>query len=163
MRVLVAHASKHGGTAEIAEWIGQSLEKWGARADVLPAGDVRDLEAYDAVILGGALYIFRWHVDARRFARRHAVALRHKPVWLFSSGPLDDTATEKEIPPVRSARRAMERLGARGHATFGGRMLPGSKSALPIGDWRDRSQVDAWVDEIVGTLAGAKTPDEVPR
>ncbi|MGD2059436.1 MAG: flavodoxin domain-containing protein [Acidimicrobiia bacterium] len=161
MRVLVAHASKQGGTAELAGWIGESLERSGVQADVIPASEVKDVEPYDAVILGGALYVFRWHSDARRFAKRHTAALRDKPVWLFSSGPLDDSATEKEIPPVRSARKAMARVGARGHITFGGRMLPGSKSALPVGDWRDRSQVDAWVEEIVRTLVGSKSPDEV--
>jgi menaquinone-dependent protoporphyrinogen oxidase len=157
----VAHASKQGGTAELAGWIGESLERSGVQADVIPASEVKDVEPYDAVILGGALYVFRWHSDARRFAKRHTAALRDKPVWLFSSGPLDDSATEKEIPPVRSARKAMARVGARGHITFGGRMLPGSKSALPVGDWRDRSQVDAWVEEIVRTLVGSKSPDEV--
>lgn len=160
MRVLVAYASKQGGTAGLAEWIGEALTHSGVRVDVSPTTEVADVESYDAVIVGGALYVFRWHPDARRFVKQHARALKHKPVWLFSSGPLDDSATEKDIPPVRSVRKAMDRIGARGHATFGGRLLPGNKSALPVGDWRDRSHVDRWIKEVVDELAGSPTSDE---
>jgi menaquinone-dependent protoporphyrinogen oxidase len=160
MRVLVTYGSKHGGTAGLAEWIGQALEHSGASVSVVPTGEVTDVESYDAVIIGGALYVFRWHTDARRFVRSHATALSHRPVWLFSSGPLDDSATEQDIPPVRSVRKAMDRIGARGHQTFGGRLLPGSKSALPVGDWRDHSHVDRWVKEIVDELTSLPTSDK---
>lgn len=159
MRVLVAYASKQGGTAGLAKWIGEGLEHSGVGVDVVAATDAIDVGSYDAAIIGGALYVFRWHSDARRFVKQHREALRHRPVWLFSSGPLDDSATEKEIPPVRSARKAMDSVGARGHVTFGGRLLPGAKSALPVGDWRDRSHVDRWVKEIVDELAGSSSPD----
>lgn len=162
MRVLVTFASKQGGTAGLAEWIGQALEHSGASVNVVPTDQVTDVESYDAVIIGGALYVFRWHADARRFVKTHAKALSHRPVWLFSSGPLDDSATEKEIPPVRSVRKAMDRIGARGHVTFGGRLLPGSKSALPVGDWRDHSHVDRWVKQIVDELNGVPTSDKEP-
>ena len=159
MRVLVAYASKQGGTAGLAEWIGEALEHSGMSVDVLAVTHVVDIESYDAVIVGGALYVFRWHADARRFVKQHAEALRRRPVWLFSSGPLDDSATQKDIPPVRSVRKAMDRVGARGHVTFGGRLLPGGKSALPVGDWRDHSHVDRWVKEIVDELTGLPTPE----
>lgn len=160
MRVLVAYASKHGGTAGLAEWIGQALEHSGMSVDVVPTDDVFDVESYDAVIVGGALYVFRWHGDARRFVKKHTRALRHRLVWLFSSGPLDDSATEKDIPPVRSVRKAMDWIGARGHMTFGGRLLAGSKSSLPVGDWRDHSRVDRWVKQIVDELTNSPTVDK---
>jgi menaquinone-dependent protoporphyrinogen oxidase len=160
MRVLVAHASKQGGTAGLAEWIGETLEHSGLSVDVLPTEDVDEVGSYDAVIVGGALYMWRWHAGARRFVRRHAEALRHRPVWLFSSGPLDDSASEKEIPPVRSAAKAMELVGANGHATFGGRLLPGNKSSLPVGDWRDRARVDRWAEQIVDELTREPAADQ---
>lgn len=159
MRVLVAYASKHGGTAGLAEWIGQALEHSGMGVSVVPTNEVIDVESYDAVIVGGALYVFRWHTEARSFVKKHARALRLRPVWLFSSGPLDESATAEDIPPVRSVRKAMERIEARGHMTFGGRLLPGSKSALPVGDWRDRSHVDRWVKQIVDELTSSPTAE----
>lgn len=152
MRVLVAHASKHGGTEGLAQWVGEALEHHGIDAVVIPANSVTEIDTYDAVVVGGALYIFRWHADARRFVKRYETVLRAKPVWLFSSGPLDDSAMEKEIPPVRSAQKAMDRVGARGHMTFGGRMLSETNAKLPVGDWRNRTQVDGWVKKIVSQL-----------
>ena len=89
---LVAYCSKRGSTMEIAEWIGADLREAGVDVDVRPANSVKEVAPYDLVILGGALYMGRWHRDARRFARRHARMLRTRPVWLFSSGPLDDSA-----------------------------------------------------------------------
>jgi menaquinone-dependent protoporphyrinogen oxidase len=152
MTVLVCHGSKRGGTRELAEWMGSSLREHGMAVDVKPAREVAGVEGYDAVIIGGALYVFRWHGDAKRMVRRHSRALSSMPVWLFSSGPLDDSASEGTIPPVRFVRRVMEKIGARGHMTFGGRMEPGSRAQLPVGDWRDRDQVGRWVDEIAVDL-----------
>lgn len=152
MQVLVAHASKRGGTEEMAGWVGSILEEQGFEVDVRPASDVVDVDPYDAVIVGGALYVFRWHKDARRLVKRHTAELRSKPVWLFSSGPLDESATEETIPPVRGVKKLMERVGAVGHMTFGGRMLPGQGGQLPVGDWRDRDQVASWAKEIAAEL-----------
>jgi len=56
-QVLVAYATKHGATAEIADKIGQVLRQAGLRTDVLPTDHVSDLVAYKAVVLGSAVYI----------------------------------------------------------------------------------------------------------
>jgi menaquinone-dependent protoporphyrinogen oxidase len=148
MTVLVCYGSKRGGTRELAEWIGSSLLAHGVVADVRPARDVTGVDGYDAAVIGGALYVFRWHGDAKRVVRRYGRELARMPVWLFSSGPLDESASEDAIPPVRYVRRAMERIGARGHMTFGGRLEPGSRTQLPVGDWRDRARVEQWAAEI---------------
>jgi menaquinone-dependent protoporphyrinogen oxidase len=150
-----------GGTAGLAQMMGESFERQGVDVVVRQAKDVDSLEGFNTVILGGALYMMRWHRDARRFARRHTTALRFCNVWLFSSGPLDDSATKKEIPPVRQVRKVMARLGARGHATFGGRLeanpqgggrMARSMAKKTSGDWRDPHQVDAWVTGIADAI-----------
>jgi menaquinone-dependent protoporphyrinogen oxidase len=140
MRVLVAYGTKTGGTAGIADMIGTTLAGAGLHVDVSPAEPRMDIAGYDAVIVGGGLYAGRWH---RPFLKQHAAMLRTKPVWLFSSGPLDDSASVREIPPVRWVQRWMERIGARGHATFGGRLLPDANGFVASamaktrsGDWR---------------------------
>jgi menaquinone-dependent protoporphyrinogen oxidase len=156
MRVLVAYGSKMGGTKGLAEMLGTDLVDLGHEVDVRPARDVADIEPYDAIMVGGALYYFiSWHKDARSFVRRHRKVLQQKPVWLFSSGPLDESATEKEIPPIRSVRKAMARVGARGHVTFGGR-LEEKQGNLPVGDWRDPEHVRHWAETISGELAGPR-------
>lgn len=152
MRVLVAYGSKRGGTLGLAEWLTDSLREAGHDVTLARARDVSDVSRFDAVVIGGSVYAFRWHADAKALVRRQSEALSVRPVWLFSSGPLDDSASERDIPPVRFVRKTMSRIGAEGHKTFGGRMLPDDKSNLPVGDWRDRSQVVDWAAEISAQL-----------
>ncbi len=159
MRVLVAYGSKMGGTKGIAEMVGTELEGNGFHVDVIPARAVRDVASYDGVIVGGALYSLRWHKDARWFMKKHRVALQTKPVWLFSSGPLDDSAHQQELPPVRFVRKAMHQTHARGHITFGGRM-PAEAGGFPAasmaknnaGDWRDPDRVRMWAKQVAEDL-----------
>lgn len=159
MRVLVAYGSKRGGTAGLARMLGDELSAGGAEVVIADARRVQGIAGYDAVILGGALYANRWHRSARRFIRRFAGGLGTLPVWLFSSGPLDGTASESDIPPVRHVAAAMERVGARGHMTFGGRLEPDARgfpaSAMAkknAGDWRDPEHVASWARAIMAEL-----------
>ncbi|MFC5821722.1 flavodoxin domain-containing protein [Nonomuraea harbinensis] len=160
-KILVAYGSRNGSTAGIAEMIAAAFEKRGLEAEVRPAGQVRDAGAYRAVVLGGALYNARWHPAARAFARRHAGKLAGTPVWLFSSGPLDDSADTKEIPAVRHAADAMRKLAAREHVTFGGCLTSEAKGFIARsivrngrgGDFRNPERVEVWAAKIAGELA----------
>lgn len=160
MTVLVAYASKRGGTQGIAESIRDALVERGMTADVVAAKDAKSLAGYDAVVVGGALYMMRWRREACRFVKRHTCALRKLPVWFFSSGPLDASVDEHEIPPINQVHSLMERVGARGHATFGGCLeadakgFPASAMAKKnAGDWRDPEHIRRWANEIADTLA----------
>ena len=158
MHVLVAYGSKMGGTAGIAELIGDALTDAGLHPDVMPVAEVFQLDRCDAVVIGGALYTGHWHRQARRFVRRHTDALRQRPVWLFSSGPLNGSAVE-EIPPVPQVEELARRIGARGHATFGGR-LPADAKGFPAsamakthaGDWRDPDHIRGWAADVAMEL-----------
>lgn len=157
MRILVAYGSKMGGTKGLAEMLGADLTDLGHEVDVRPAKEVTDVDPYGAVVIGGALYYFiSWNKDAGNLIKRHRKALRQRSVWLFSSGPLDDSATEKDIPPIRAARKAMEQVGARGHVTFGGRLEQESRG-LPVGDWRDPAHVRSWTERINNELAADRS------
>lgn len=167
MRVLVTYGSKRGGTAGLAEMLAAALTAQDLRVDVRPATEANGVEGYDAVIVGGALYTGRWHRDARRFVKRNAKALQSLPVWLFSSGPLDDSAARNEIPPIGQVERLMTWIGARGHKTFGGRLLPDAKGFIASrmarhhsGDWRAPRLVHAWAEEIAEVL---RARQEAPR
>ena len=56
-----------------------------------PVDEVDDIEAYDTVILGSAVYGQRWIPNASEFLRRNADALADRRVWLFSVGSFGDT------------------------------------------------------------------------
>jgi len=155
MPILVTYGSKRGGTEGLARMVADALRAEGHTVDVVAARQAERVEDYDAVVVGGALYAFRWHSDAKRFVRRHAAALRTVPTFLFSSGPLDDSAGKAEIPPVKGVLALMEMVDARGHMTFGGRLAPDAKgfparamAKKYAGDWRDPEQVRDWVSSI---------------
>ncbi|WP_427924218.1 flavodoxin domain-containing protein [Streptomyces sp. cg40] len=158
--VLVTYGTTNGSTARIAEAVAEVLRKAGLTTDLLPAGSVLSVMPYDAVVLGGGLYAGRWHRDARRFLNRHGRQLAKRPVWLFSSGPLDASASERDIPPVFGVRRAMSRLDARGHVTFGGCLEDGAKGRIAQsivrngkgGDFRDFGAIEEWAGRIADEL-----------
>jgi menaquinone-dependent protoporphyrinogen oxidase len=159
MRVLVCFGSKRGGTAGLAAMIGDMLTEVRCDVVVSPAKDVGELGDVDAVIIAGALYANRWHRDARRFLRRNTPALRELPVWLVSSGPLDGSAEKSDIPPTAQVVKLLQRVRARGHVTFGGRLEPDAKgfpaSAMAkkkAGDWRSPTHVRRWVTTVVKEL-----------
>jgi menaquinone-dependent protoporphyrinogen oxidase len=122
--VLVAYASKHHSTAEIAERIAAAMRDAGHAAEARPASEVRDLSGYGAVVLGSAVYAKRWQRDARTFARRHAGELNDRPVWLFSSGPFGAPEEHPTAPTPPVAEKLVKQLGAREHVMFGGRVPP---------------------------------------
>lgn len=162
-RALVVFGSKRGGTAGLAQMVGAELQHHGWEVIVQDAAQPAELRGVDLVIIGGALYMNRWHRAARSFARRREPALRTIPVWLFSSGPLDASAASGDIAAVPQVQDIARRLEARGHMTFGGRLAADAKgfgarslARKYAGDYRDPAQVADWVNQIVREL----TPTE---
>jgi menaquinone-dependent protoporphyrinogen oxidase len=149
MRILVTYGSTRGGTQGLAEMVAGDLHADGFEVTVLPPWQVRRLDGYDAVIVGGALYAGRWHRAARR------------PAFFFSSGPVDDSAARADIPPVKGVKALMEKTGVREHVTFGGRLRPdargfpaGAMAKKLAGDWRDDEHVKQWTRTIASRLRG---------
>jgi menaquinone-dependent protoporphyrinogen oxidase len=170
MPVLVAYGSRRGGTEGLSRMVADGLREGGLSADVVPARRVRSLGGYDAVVVGGALYAMRWHRDARRFVMLHRDELREHPTYLFSSGPLDSSANQRDIPPVKGVKALMDSVGARGHVTFGGRLAPDARgfparsmARKHAGDWRDAEQVRTWAHQVASELRleGAR-PEATP-
>ncbi len=169
-RVLVTAGSKRGGTAEIATAIAEALRTDGLIVDQRAPAEVGDLAPYDAVIVGGGLYAHRWPRDVRRFVNGHADELAARRVWMFSSGPLDDSPARTEIPPVKQVARLMARVGARGHATFGGRLRPDARgfpaaamAKTHAGDWRDWKRIRGWAHDLAHVLEREPAPAITPR
>jgi menaquinone-dependent protoporphyrinogen oxidase len=153
--VLVAYASKHGATAGIASAVAQTLIDRGLQATCLEASHVEQLDGYDAVILGSAVYIRRWRPEARRFLRRHATELAARPFWVFSSGPAGDPAKDNAAwnEPRRTIATAVA-LGARDHQVFAGVAQGAAAKSLPdaFRDRRDWAEIRAWTEGIAGQL-----------
>lgn len=167
MRVLVAVASRHGSTLELAQAMGQALRSHGVTAqihqvDEVPASGPGAVAEYDGVLLGSALYAQRWLEQAARFATEHSAALRERPVWLFSSGAVGNP--EMHLGPVE-LEELQELTGAREHRVFPGRLDENELDAQERqvvdelgatgGDYRDWAAVRAWAAHVADVLTTA--------
>ncbi len=165
-RVLVAYATKLGSNAEVAEAIAAVLRDRGHQAAAHPVRQVSSLDDWDAVVLGSAIYAAHWQRDARRFVDRFRDALAARPLWLWSSGPLDEQLARARLPISAHAAEITHGLGVRDHRTFGGRLAanaPIDSQVLlthPIGDFRDWDAIRAYAGEIGAALATTDPGDE---
>ncbi len=159
-RVLVVVASRHGATRQIADALAGHLRDAGLDVHLEDADGAGDPAAYDAVVLGSAVYYGKWLPPALAFARTHASALVDRPVWLFSSGPVGDPPKPDGGPSDLDPRGLVP--GARDHAVFGGRIdrdLLGTRERLVTrvvgadeGDFRDWEEVASWASAIADEL-----------
>ena len=166
---MVAYASKRGSTAEIAETVAATLRREGLGVCLEKAEDVQSLDGFDAVVLGSAVYMKRWRGDARHFVKKHRKALRQKPFWVFSSGPVGDPTNDNRewMEPPKIVEK-VEELGARGHVVFGG-CLPAEpqgflERAMVEGtpreyrDRRDWAEIRDWAHQIAVELVAVPSP-----
>ena len=167
-QVLVVYASKYGATAEIAEKIAQVLRQAGLRTDVSPAGRIRDLTPYQAVVLGSAVYIGKWLKEAEKFLRANEKALAERQVWLFSSGPtgkgdavelLQGWRFPAELKPIADHIQPRDIAVFHGNADMKKlnfiekQMLKTVKAS--VGDFRDWEAITAWARGIADGLKQA--------
>lgn len=177
--LVVAAASRHGGTCEIADRIAETLrlglpDNWHVVRGEL--SDLRILDDADAVVLGSAIYYGHWMRAASK-ALDYLHESMPADLWLFSTGPISEV--ESENAQMISADQLAETGEADEHKVFGGRLdtshlnlleriVVRGVHALP-GDHRDWLVVDEWANHIAAELragtthaaAGTKgTPDE---
>jgi menaquinone-dependent protoporphyrinogen oxidase len=165
VKVLITAASMHGATGEIATALGEEMSEQGLAVTVIPPEEVTDIESYDAVIIGSAVYTGHWLAPAKDLVSRYRAALASRPVWLFSSGPVGNPsgklskAMRKDPVDVAGLRTATR---ARDHVMFDGKLDPKRLSlpqhaALLIfrrlnGDFRDWSAIREWGRSIAREL-----------
>lgn len=161
-RILVAYATKHGSTHEVAEAVAATLAGEGIDVDLRLAAEVRRVEEYAAVVLGGALYMGRWHGDARRFLARNREELARVPVAFFAMGP-----HTMEPERVAESRGQLDRALAKapevepvGVAIFGGVVDPTKLrfplNRMPASDARDWDAIRAWARGLAPALSAER-------
>ena len=162
-KVLVAYATKTGSTREVAERVGKRLSDKGLQVDVRGAGEVRSLNGYDAVVFGGALYMFRLIGEGRRFLARSRKQLSGLPFAAFGMGPLEDTE-EQFTDARRHLDKTLDRLQGvtpKDVTIFGGALDPAklkfpfnnpAMKNMPASDLRDWKTIEAWADSLPAKL-----------
>lgn len=165
IQVLVAYASRHGATAEIAKKIGEVLSEAGFSTTVLPANQAHDLSPYQAVVLGSAVYMGQWLKEAADFLRNNQDELAKRMVWLFSSGPTGPAPVRQLLKKWRFPRSlwsVAERIQPRDIVVFHG-MLDMNKLSVQekmvisgirvhLGDFRDWDLIAVWAEGIADAL-----------
>jgi menaquinone-dependent protoporphyrinogen oxidase len=166
--ILVAYATKHGSTREVADSVAETLREHGLDVETLPAAQVDELSHYDGVVLGGSLYMGRWHPDALDFLKRNQAALAAQPVAVFAMGP-----RTMEAKDVAGAQAQLDAALAKvtgpdpfAVTVFGGVVDP-SKLRFPLNrmqasDARDWEAIHAWARDIAQTFGYGK-PAPKPR
>jgi len=166
-RFLVAYVSKHGATREIAERVAEIVRRAGLEVDAAPLnGRVGLLAAYDAVVLGSAVYFGFWRKKTVAFLEAWGKLQDAPPLWLFFSGPTGDgdpkaQAMNGQGVPDRQ-REVIERIKPRDIAFFHGKVDAGQLNFLerwalkkvdaPVGDFRDWGAIASWAETIAEEL-----------
>ncbi|MCK8616173.1 flavodoxin domain-containing protein [Gordonia sp. C13] len=171
-RTVVAYASAHGSTEEIADRIADGLRAGGATVqlcDLTAAGppDHTALGA-DHLVIGSAIHNGQWLPEAERFAEMVSNE-RDGPVWAFSVSSVGATSTFlsprmagflRAHTPLPRAVAAIEEKGVlRSHRAFAGAIGKGYWRGFGrilfrlmggrYGDARDWDDIDHWTRQIV--------------
>ncbi len=164
--VLVAYASRHHATAEIAAEIATTLKEAGLQVDVAPVDRLASVKVYRAVVVGSAIYDGEWLPNAMQFLTDHVRDLETRPTWFFSSGPIADGEPREhmdgwELPTTLASLR--KRIAPEDTVVFGGRLSP---RQLDLGEWlshpsirhlhgdfRDWQEIHTWSESIAAALA----------
>jgi menaquinone-dependent protoporphyrinogen oxidase len=165
MTALVAYASRHGATEEIAARIAARIADSGTAVELRHVDAVDTVDAYDAVVFGAPVYDQSWPPEADKFITRHRDALGARAPWLFSVGTFGDTKrligplTHKEPKRIAETRSV---LHPRDYRVFQGvihkHQWPFWSRVLfhafggRFGDHRDWQAIDAWADQIALAL-----------
>jgi menaquinone-dependent protoporphyrinogen oxidase len=162
-RILVAYASPRGSTAGIAQAIGKEMQSAGYSVDVVELKAVFSLEGYQAVVIGGPIYMGKIVGDVGKFVGKFRETLMKMPVAAFTVGmaPVgtDPAVIDKTMKIFHAALAPLEPVA---ETIFAGRVEPEklsfiqkwmiNKAKAPVGDFRDWDAIADWAKELPGKL-----------
>jgi menaquinone-dependent protoporphyrinogen oxidase len=166
--ILMAYGSKHGSTQEVAHAVAEELQALGVDVETLPAREVDDLRPYAGVVVGGSIYMGRWHADAIGLLQRHKYALSELPLAVFGMGPrtLEPHDVEHALAELHHSLRTVPEVEPAAVAIFGGVVNPRSLrfpfNRMPASDARDWAAIRSWAADLVDILDYGK-PASDPR
>jgi menaquinone-dependent protoporphyrinogen oxidase len=162
-RVLVTYASKYGSTGGVADAIGKELCSKGVAADVVLIKNARNVNSYQGVVIGSAIYMGKWMSEAVDFVKNNKDSLRQLPVAYFLVCMTLSQPTEKKQAEVLSYMdpilKAVPEIKPVAIGAFAGALDYNNLSWLnktilkvkgsPEGDFRDWNAIRTWAREPV--------------
>lgn len=164
-KVLVAYASKAGSTSEVAKAIGDVLSKSDADVTVEQIKNVKDISAYQAVVVGSLIRMGNWVPEAKSFVEKNKAALEKVPTAFFTTSLTlkDDTKEAMAkvagfVEPVLQIVKPVENGLFAGNMdtsrlSFLDRMIIEKMIKETNGDYRDWAKINAWAEKLVPLLA----------
>lgn len=161
-RILVAYATRAGSTEGIAEAVAEVIRDAGYDVDLSLFNSDLMPDAYDAVILGGPIYMGMMR-EVEEYVRAHHAALETRFKAAFAVGMSFVEDDEGKQAAAREAlNKAITPLEPAHLGFFAGRTDPAKLSFLqrvalkivssPIGDFRDYGVIRVWAQEVAGDL-----------
>jgi menaquinone-dependent protoporphyrinogen oxidase len=167
--VLVAYGSWAGSTAEIAGMIAEALQEEGYSASAVPAGEVKDLSSYTAVVLGSGIRAGDMHNKVKAFMKQHRAALHDLPVAYFITCMCLKQPTPEKIQEAQGYMKPLlekyPEITPVSQGMFAGVLDYGKidwlsgwimkkieKDGGKGGDYRDSQAIRAWAKETAAKL-----------
>lgn len=170
MNILVAYASAHGSTREVATFIGRILSAYNAEVTIADARDIQSVAQYDVYVLGSAIHGGMWLQEMCAFTDRFAAQLAQKPsyFWITCIRALEPEGYEHALRYYVD-RKTLEALNVRDVAVFTGKLNTADISheeqwylatnydgKLAAGgirqDFRDWQAIATWANQIARDL-----------
>lgn len=170
MRILVAYATAHGSSKEVAQFIGRVLSTYSAEVTVANVVDIKSVEGYDAYVLGTPIHASLWLQEMCTFFDRFREPLMQKPMyfWITCIRSLEEDGKKHALQyyfdykllndyQVRETAVFTGKLDTRDitrqeqwflAANYDGKLLPGNIHQ----DYRDWQAIAAWANSIAVDL-----------
>ncbi len=98
--ICIIYSSKTGSTAEIAEYMKNTIIEKDYQVDLKKVSDPIDLKQYQAIIIGSPIYMGQWNKDASTFIEQHQTDLKKMPLAYFSVGMSFDKKDKKSLDQI---------------------------------------------------------------
>lgn len=166
--ILIIHATYHGSTTQIAEFIAEKLNNWGIDASVKSINDDVNFSSYNGVIIGAPIHRGKWMSEAIDFVNKYRQRFDQLPFACFytcmskaKQPPSEDTIEELAVYQS-SVTDLFPNLSPSCVGSFAGMLDYNkcsfleklvmwwimSKNGLKAGDYRDWQAIESWLNDI---------------
>jgi len=133
VKILVAYASAHGTTGEVAEFISNTLAVYGADVIHKAVETIESIKEYDAFVLGTAIHEGIWLRNMMLFIDKFGAELAQKPVYFFVTCiRIVETDGYEHVMTHYMDTKTLEKLNVKNVNAFGGAIQ------LKEIDWNER-------------------------